>query len=70
MEEALPSRTIKFDTGQICNGTFSNPWCYQSYVCVYVCMYISPPPQQKIILASCPCILQEKNRPVSLATPV
>ena len=71
MEEVLPSRTVKFDTGQICNEAFSNPWCYQLYACVYIYMYVylSPPPK-KIILASCPCILEEKNRPVSLATPV
>lgn len=70
MEEALPSRTIKFDTGQICNGTFSNPWCYQSYVCVYVCMYSSPPPTKNNSGILSLYLAGKKNRPVSLATPV
>ena len=68
MEEVLPSRTVKFDAGQICNGAFSNPWCYQLYVYIY--MYIYSPPQKKKFLVSCPCILEGENRPVSLATPV
>jgi len=68
MEEVLPSRTVKFDAGQICNGAFSNPWCYQLYVYIHICIFI--PHQKKIILVSRPCILEEKNRPVSLATPV
>ena len=46
MEEVLPSRTVKFDAGQICNGAFSNPWCYQLYVYIY--MYIYSPPKKKI----------------------
>lgn len=38
-------------------------------VCMYVCIVL--PPQQKIILASCPWYLAgKKNRPVSLETPV
>ena len=45
MEEVLPSRTVKFDAGQICNGAFSNPWCYQLYVYIY--MYIYSPPKKK-----------------------
>ena len=45
MEEVLPSRTVKFDAGKICNGAFSNPWCYQLYVYIY--MYIYSPPQTK-----------------------
>ena len=49
------------------HGVINYMYIYIYNICIYA--YFSPPPKN-IILASCPCILEEKNRPVSLATPV